>query len=68
MQVEGTLVLLYYINIIGIPMAIFNVGVHYFAGKGVAPSFDKAKEYFLRASDRGFVPAQVGHDLVVFGD
>ena len=43
----------------GIPMAVFNVGVMYFAGKGVGQSFEKARECFLKASDRGFVPAQV---------
>ena len=40
-------------------MALYNVGIHYFAGKGTAHSFEKAAQYFQQASDIGFTPAQV---------
>ncbi len=45
--------------LLGIVGAIYNIGTHYFAGKGVEHSFDKAIEYFQKASDLGFAPAQV---------
>lgn len=44
---------------IGHPIALYNMGGHYFAGKGVEQSFDKAAEYFQLAADVGFAPAQV---------
>ena len=40
-------------------MALYNVGIHYFAGKGTAHSFEKAAQYFHQAADVGFTPAQV---------
>lgn len=40
-------------------MALYNVGGHYFAGKGVELSFQKAAEYYKSAADKGFAPAQV---------
>ena len=43
----------------GHPVALYNVGGHYFAGKGVGLSFKKAAEYFQKAADLGFAPAQV---------
>ena len=43
----------------GIVVAIYNVGTHYFAGKGVKHSFEKAANYFQQAADLGFTPAQV---------
>ena len=44
---------------IGLVLGIYNVAVHYFAGKGVEHSFEKAIEYFQKAADRGFTAAQV---------
>lgn len=41
-------------------MALYNVGTHYFAGKGVELSFEKAAEYFEKAAILQFPPAQVG--------
>ena len=43
----------------GLPVAIYNVGGHYFAGKGVELSFKKAADYYQQAADLGFAPAQV---------
>ena len=43
----------------GLPIALYNVGGHYFAGKGVEHSFKKAAEYYQQAADQGFTPAQV---------
>ena len=43
----------------GLPVALYNVGGHYFAGKGVELSFKKAAEYYQQAADMGFAPAQV---------
>jgi TPR repeat protein len=43
----------------GLPVALYNVGGHYFAGKGVELSFKKAVEYYQQAADMGFAPAQV---------
>ena len=43
----------------GLPVALYNVGGHYFAGKGVEHSFKKAVEYYQQAADMGFAPAQV---------
>lgn len=45
---------------LGNPVALYNVGAHYFSGKGVGLSFKKAAEYFEKASILGFPPAQVG--------
>ena len=38
---------------------IYNIGTHYFAGKGVEPDMKKAAECFHKAADEGFVLAQV---------
>lgn len=43
----------------GLPVALYNVGGHYFAGKGVELSFKKAADYYQQAADMGFAPAQV---------
>ena len=40
-------------------MALYNVGSHYFSGKGVDHSFEKAAEYYEKAAILGFPPAQV---------
>ena len=40
-------------------MALYNVGGHYFAGKGVELSFEKAAEYYRKAAKLAFAPAQV---------
>ena len=40
-------------------MALYNVGGHYFAGKGVGLNFEKAAEYYQEAAKLGFAPAQV---------
>ena len=43
------------------PVALYNVGVGYFSGKGAPEqSFEKAAKYFEKASILGFYPAQVG--------
>ena len=38
---------------------LYNVGTHYFAGKGVEMDMKKAAECFQKAADQGFVLAQV---------
>ena len=43
----------------GLPVALYNVGGHYFAGKGVELSFQKAADYYQQSADKGFAPAQV---------
>ena len=43
----------------GHPIALYNLGGHYFAGKGVEQSFEKAAGYYKRAAAVGFTPAQV---------
>ena len=43
----------------GLAVALYNVGGHYFAGKGVELSFHKAAEYYQIAANKGFAPAQV---------
>ena len=48
-------------------MALYNVGGHYFAGKGVELSFKKAADYYQQATDMGFAPAQVGIKYILFG-
>ena len=40
-------------------MALYNIGGHYFSGKGVELSFTKAAEYYHKAAAQGFAPAQV---------
>ena len=47
-------------------MALYNVGGHYFAGKGVELSFEKAAEYYRKAADQGFPPAQVSSTQCVW--
>ena len=44
---------------VGNPVALYNVGGHYFAGKGVELSFEKAADYYRRAAKLAFTPAQV---------
>lgn len=44
---------------VGLVIGIYNTATHYFSGKGVEQSFEKAAEYFHRAANRGFTPAQV---------
>lgn len=55
---------------IGIVAAIHNLGTQYFAGKGVTADFNKAAEYFQKASDMGFTLSQVNYhkqcDLLVY--
>ena len=46
-------------SLTGLPVALYNVGGHYFAGKGVELSFKKAADYYQQAADLGFAPAQV---------
>ena len=46
-------------HISGNPVALYNVGGHYFAGKGVEHSFEKAAENYEKAAVLGFPPAQV---------
>ncbi len=46
-------------RISGHPIALYNLGGHYFAGKGVEQSFEKASESFQQAANIGFAPAQV---------
>lgn len=41
-------------------MALYNVGGHYFAGKGVELNFEKAAQCYKEAAKLGFAPAQVG--------
>ena len=55
----------YRLLFLGIAMALYNVGGHYFAGKGVELSFEKAAEYYKKAADQGFPPAQVSNVLCV---
>lgn len=43
----------------GLPAAQYNVGVHYFAGKGVTLDMTKAAEWFQAAAEQGFDLAQV---------
>jgi len=40
-------------------MGQYNVGVQYFSGKGVELDLAKAVEFYGKAADQGFVPAQV---------
>ena len=47
------------LQLLGLPVALYNVGGHYFAGKGVELSFKKAADYYQKAADMGFAPAQV---------
>ena len=47
----------------GNPLALYNVGGHYFAGKGVGLSFQKAAEFYRKAAEVGFTPAQVGNTM-----
>ena len=44
---------------IGYTPAIYNIGTHYFAGKGVTFDMAKAAQYFQHAADKGFTLAQV---------
>ena len=44
---------------IGYAPAIYNVGTHYFAGKGVTFDMAKAAQYFQHAADKGFTLALV---------
>lgn len=46
-------------NWAGHPIGTYNVGGHYFAGKGAEQSFEKAAEFFSKAAEKGFAPAQV---------
>lgn len=39
--------------------ALYNMGSHYFAGKGIELDMKKAGEFFKRAADLGFGLAQV---------
>ena len=39
---------------------MFNIGTHYFSGKGVDLDMQKASEFFRKAADLGFGLAQVG--------
>ncbi len=41
------------------PPAIFNLGAHYFSGRGVDLDMCKAAEYFRVSADKGFDYAQV---------
>ena len=43
----------------GHPIALYNTGTQYFAGKGVDVNMEKAAEYFEKAADLGFELAQV---------
>ena len=43
----------------GLPIAMFNLGTHYFLGKGVAQSFEKACQCFRDAATNGFPQAAV---------
>ena len=49
----------YIIFVVDNPVAVYNVGTHYFSGYGVAQNLEKAREYYERASALGFAPAQV---------
>lgn len=42
-------------------MGQYNVGVQYFSGKGVEQDYTKAVEFFEKAANQGFAPAQVIH-------
>ena len=53
---------------VGIVAGVHNVATHYFAGKGVQHSFEKAAEYFQKASDIGFAPAQVNTLYTISND
>ena len=44
---------------LGHPIALYNVGTQYFAGKGVELNMEKAAEYFEKAANMGFELAQV---------
>lgn len=41
------------------PLALHNVGAHYFSGQGVKQDMKKAVEFYEKASMLGFPPAQV---------
>ena len=43
------------------PLALYNVGTHYFSGQGVKQDLKKAVEYYEKAAMVGFSPAQVTH-------
>ena len=47
------------------PVALYNVGAQYFAGKGVELSFERAAEYFEKAAILQFPPAQVGEQIIL---
>ena len=40
-------------------MAQYNLGVHYFSGRGVKSDMNKAAQLFTLAADQGFELAQV---------
>ena len=40
-------------------MGQYNVGVQYFSGKGVEQDITKAVEFYEKAANQGFAPAQV---------
>ena len=48
--------------------ALYNMGTHYFSGRGAELDMKKAAEYFKKAADLGFGMAQVIHCpfIVVF--
>jgi TPR repeat protein len=43
----------------GLPIASFNLGTHYFLGKGVEQNFEKARDCFEAAARQGFAQAAV---------
>ena len=42
-------------------MGQYNVGVQYFSGKGVEQDVAKAVEFYEKAANQGFAPAQVAN-------
>ena len=43
--------------------ALYNMGTHYFSGRGAELDMKKAAEYFKKAADLGFGMAQVIHGI-----
>ena len=46
-------------------MGQYNVAVQYFSGKGVEQDITKAVEFYKKAANQGFAPAQVAITMYI---